>query len=196
MSLLCPVYDNPFSYLHRVMELLLAKKSLSSLRNDVMPFLVARQSQPPHILLSTLPGLHHRRRPLQALDSWLVNVCSAVPTPHMPCLDALSQRGHAEMSELVRRDYLSVPPGGAVGLGSTGGTIPRVTSDRESVSATGSRDLSDDVLRCFSVLVESPPPQVSGGGGKKTASEKVPGMPICQRVTSLQTYMALNRCSG
>jgi hypothetical protein len=58
----------------------MANKKLTSLRSDVVPYLVARQGQPNSYLRENVPGLAHRRRPLQELESWRVNLRAITPS--------------------------------------------------------------------------------------------------------------------
>lgn len=44
---------------------------MSSLRSDLVPYLVKRQFQPSAYLLEAMPALNHRKRPLKALESWI-----------------------------------------------------------------------------------------------------------------------------
>jgi hypothetical protein len=89
------------------------------------------------------------------------------------------------MSEIIRDSYLS----------STDTPVfSRAASDKDSsMGGAFSCSESADLLRCFSVLVDSVPPSSSGGSGKNAASQKLPTMPMCQRMTSMQTYMSMNR---
>jgi hypothetical protein len=58
----------------------MANKKLTSLRSDVVPYLVARQGQSNSYLRANVPGLAHRRRPLQELESWRVNLRAITPS--------------------------------------------------------------------------------------------------------------------
>lgn len=58
----------------------MANKKLTSLRSDVVPYLVARQGQSNSYLRENVPGLAHRRRPLQELESWRVNLRAITPS--------------------------------------------------------------------------------------------------------------------
>eukprot|EP01038_Epipyxis_sp_PR26KG_P017546 gene17546-24348_t len=45
----------------------------SSIRSDLIPYLINRQFQNASYLLNTIPALEHRNRPMNAIESWLVN---------------------------------------------------------------------------------------------------------------------------
>ena len=88
---------------------------MSSIRADLVPYLVQRQFQPENLLLKSIPALEHRRRPLASIESWLVD--SSTPTHHPdlvngiasakskgPATTSLSTRSSTEQMELS--DYL------------------------------------------------------------------------------------------
>lgn len=127
---------------------------------------------------------------MQTIDPWLASLRSAIPSPHTPSFDVVSREfdeSSTEMSETIRCSYLSAQGSGAPGML----TLHRAASDKDSIQGTGG-ELGDDLLRCFSVLVDSPPP-VGFAGKNASSSQKTPTMPICQRITSMQTYMSMNR---
>ena len=63
-----------------MIEYVAANKRMSSIRADLVPYLVQRQFQPENLLLKSIPALEHRRRPLASIESWLV--ASSTPTQH------------------------------------------------------------------------------------------------------------------
>ena len=68
---------------HWILELIKANKSLSSIRMDLVPFLVKRQFQSLEYLSTNVPGIIERKRPMHALESWLVTSDSKELLPHV-----------------------------------------------------------------------------------------------------------------
>eukprot|EP00981_Chlorochromonas_danica_P005946 scaffold1243_cov173-Ochromonas_danica.AAC.7 len=58
---------------HWLLEYVVQNKHISSLRNDLLPYIINRQFQDRDYLLSHFPPLEHRKRPLSALEPWLVS---------------------------------------------------------------------------------------------------------------------------
>lgn len=131
---------NPFL---RIVEFLMTNKKLTSLRSDVIPYLVVRQGQSNSFLRNHVPGLAHRRRPLQALEPWRANLRAVTPSNILLPFDVNT-------------------------------SVPAELSSSETV------DDHTDLLRCFSVIVDRDSAPSNKG-------------PICQKITTLQTYIHLNR---
>ena len=58
---------------HWVVEFVKANSRISSIRTDLVPYLINRQFQPASYLYDAIPALQHRHRPLHDLESWLVS---------------------------------------------------------------------------------------------------------------------------
>lgn len=56
-----------------ILEFLTFNKKISSIRMDLVPYLVKRQCQSSQYLMQTFPSLMHRKRPLQTIENWLTN---------------------------------------------------------------------------------------------------------------------------
>lgn len=56
-----------------ILEHVQNNKRISSIKSDLLPFLIDRQFQPRDYLLSTIPALEHRKRPLKSLEAWLTS---------------------------------------------------------------------------------------------------------------------------
>jgi hypothetical protein len=63
-----------------VIEFLNSNKRISSLKSDLIPYLIKRQFQPYDYLLSVIPALEHRSRPLKTIESWLVETNQSLPS--------------------------------------------------------------------------------------------------------------------
>lgn len=56
-----------------ILELIVEKKRFSSIRMDLIPYLIMRQFQKRDYLLKEIPALIHRKRYLSAIEPWLVS---------------------------------------------------------------------------------------------------------------------------
>ena len=77
---------------------------MSSIRADLVPYLVQRQFQSENLLLKSIPALEHRRRPLASIESWLV--ASSTPTHHPEMVDGIAtakSKGPAVTTSLSTR---------------------------------------------------------------------------------------------
>ena len=199
-----------------ILEFLSSSKFISTIRTDLLPYLVQRQHQSTEYLLQHLPGLEHRRRGLQVLEPWLVktraitesflmpplavnapplppsNLLSCVSEGLTPALSSTSTgsgsgSGAGNVAEMSTACFLSPivprrqpassivsPSGDDDSVTQQSGTVPSQSSLLETETE------SEDLLRCFAVLIESP-------------KELSPYPVICQRVTNFQSYMSLNR---
>jgi hypothetical protein len=61
---------------HWVLEFLMADTKMSSIRTDLVPFLINRQFQSAEYMLGIMPALEHRNRPLKAVEPWIMG-CTA-----------------------------------------------------------------------------------------------------------------------
>jgi len=62
---------------HWVIEYVVENKRISSLKNELIPYLVKRQYQPESYLYETFPPMIHRKRPLSSLENLLTSSTSA-----------------------------------------------------------------------------------------------------------------------
>ena len=58
---------------HWIIELLIDNKKITSIKSDLLPYLIQRQFLPSQYIMKLLPSLQHRHRPLQGLESWIVH---------------------------------------------------------------------------------------------------------------------------
>mmetsp|Transcript_27875 Transcript_27875/g.28142 ORF Transcript_27875/g.28142 Transcript_27875/m.28142 type:complete len:501 (+) Transcript_27875:156-1658(+) len=157
---------------HWILEVVGKHKFLSSIRTDLVPYLVNRQFQDPTFLEDSLPGFSHRKRPLKALESWLTSsplhplpgdssVCQG-PGPSLAGL--LSQQMHSEESR----------------------TRPPNPNPNPSHSLSPHVGKSCDPLRCCYVLLEPEREIEMGTRGRGD-------LPTAQRLTTNHSYLKLNR---
>jgi hypothetical protein len=188
-----------------ILEFLAKSKNISTIRTDLIPYLVQRQHQNSSYLHQHIPGMEHRRRGLQVLEPWLVKTRAVKESFLMPALDfsappstpssllpsaTSSQEAVNRVSnvtEMATSCFLS--PIGIVPSTQTTSSIPSSSGDDSVTQQSASQSQSnrveaggegEDLLRCFAVLIESPP-------------DLSPYPVICQRVTNFQAYMNLNR---
>jgi len=73
-----------------VMEFIKSNKSFSSLRMDLIPYLVNRQYQTKEFLYKEIPALINRKRHLDVLDSWLISKQSSFSDGSLDLVQHLS----------------------------------------------------------------------------------------------------------
>lgn len=140
-----------------ILHFLIATSKVSSIRTDLVPYLVKRQFLSKEHLCEALPGFENRKRSNQIVESWLVSSEASKLTSSHELAELLS------MSSLV---------GG--GRGTAG------EPDEGDIDPVVSAIESKDPLRCFAVVV---------GGDEKGGLTR----DLCQRITTLQTYLTINR---
>lgn len=57
---------------HWIIEFVCTNHKFSSIRSDLIPYLVQRQFQPKDYLYEVMPPIEHRKRPLSSIESWIV----------------------------------------------------------------------------------------------------------------------------
>jgi hypothetical protein len=173
---------------HWVLEFVMNSPKMTSIRIDVLPFLIARQFQPPADLVATVPGLAHRDRPLGAMDGWLTVGRDA---------NALRNRGtFLELSEQILRNtaqLLSIPS--APSLQRSESQQQMDDSMLSSSLAVGS--MNRDMLRIYCLCIDTSPsaapPAPSGATIMETSAGPTAHASICRRITNLQMYMNTNK---
>jgi hypothetical protein len=65
---------------HWIAEFVSSTKKISSIRADLVPYLIGRQFQPTELVLKAIPALEHRRKPLSLIEPWLARSS----TSHIP----------------------------------------------------------------------------------------------------------------
>ena len=121
-----------FSYW--ILDFLNKKTDISTIRTDLLPYLVARQYQDVDYINQHIPSLQHRRRGLQTLDSWLVHNRSVSESTLIPSLCYNSHINEMSMSSHLLTNHQE-------------DNVKSISQDQYQ---------NDDLLRCYCVLVESP----------------------------------------
>ncbi len=166
---------------HWIMELIMNSKRLTSIRTDLVPYLVSLQFQPEATLRRDVPGLEQRYRPLNAMESWLTD--SLTSFQH--------GKGFTELSEHIMQ-MVSSPSAPILQRMDSGNAVDEsFASTGLNASTAQSRQYqgSRDAIRCYSVFVD-----VSGSVTEPLPSGVISAS-ICRRITNLQTYMNINRCA-
>lgn len=174
---------------HWVLEFVMNSPKMTSIRIDVLPFLIARQFQPPSDLVSSVPGLAHRDRPLGAMDSWLTVGRDA---------NALRQRGtFVELSEQILRNtaqLMSIPSAPSLQRSES----QQQLDDSMLSASLGAASLNRDMLRIYCLCIDTntataAPPAASGATPMETSAGPTAQATICRRITNLQVYMNTNK---
>jgi hypothetical protein len=156
---------------HWVLEFLAKNSKITSIRTDLLPYLINRQHQPAERLLDLIPALEHRHRPLKAIEPWILGDSTLCTEDKGAC-----------MLNTFEQDNTTSPgahspspvPGGH-------GAPARGEKSRAHTASTG----SDDLLRCFALVYE-PAPRVEVAGNVTNVS-------VLGRVVNISTYLNLNK---
>ena len=158
---------------HWIVELVMKNKRISSIRTDLVPFIVKRQFQNISYLENNVAGIQHRRRPLHSLESWIVTSDSQEIHSVMPSIDLaniLNERLPSVDTDTINNNLNN--------------------NNNNTMSSDHNEDQVSDFLRCYSIVLESSPTTSS----ENNSNANVTVAPaICQRITTIQAYMNLNR---
>ena len=173
-----------------IIEFLMECRRISSIRSDLIPFLIKRQFQPDVELLATVPGLRHRNRPLASLESWLAknnirdyNSRSDELSEHLMSVSSFISNASNPSLLMQRSASEHAVDDSFVSTGQLSSSGANVTGSASSASC------STDMLKCYSLFVD---PVVSNETPSH-AQSSVPFVSVCRRITNLQTYMNINR---
>jgi hypothetical protein len=165
---------------HWVLEFLTSNSKITSIRTDLLPYLINRQHQPADVLLKLIPSLEHRNRPLKAVEPWIVSATA--------CDD--EDKGQAILDTYFAEEE---SPSGLHGNSPVPGRSQLDTSlDGEGKGKTGASGAhtqllegSADLLRCYALVYE-PPARVEVAGAVSNIS-------LLGRVVNIPTYLNLNK---
>lgn len=151
-----------------VIDFIKDNKKMSSLRMDVIPYIIQRQYQSSEYLLASIPALKERNRSLHAIDSWLSS--SSVSKANV----------HVDLVSSIAESFLNA------GTGSKVSTLPSSppSSNKSSGSVGSGGNAGDDILRCYAMIHEI---------SKDESESKEGGTVVLNRLTNIQSYMNLNR---
>jgi hypothetical protein len=108
-------------------------KRISSLKSDLLPYLIQRQFQSFDYLKEKIPAIEFRKRPLNNVESWRT----------------MDRKGFLETASQSNLE---------ASVDSSHQPVNRVTSLAEQQTVLDYQDLdSNDALRCFGLVYEAPP---------------------------------------
>lgn len=204
-----------------ILEFLMNKKTISTIRTDLLPYLVQRQHQSTEYLLQHMPGLEHRRRGLQVLEPWLVKTRAitesflmpplAVNAPPLPPSTLFSSVTHTaagtSAASTTTQDSVTASastscPGNVAEMSSSCFLSPISRSRKPSTSISPSGDDSVTQHSTTARSQSSVPDTDSSDSADllrcfavlvESPTDISPYPVVCQRVTNFQAYMSLNR---
>lgn len=158
---------------HWILSYVLTNKKISSIKADLLPYIIRRQFQPKEYLYANIPALTSRKASL--LESWLVMNDRGSHLGEEKTIDGILQR--IELNHHIDTNGI-VSASGISALNS----VPSAASvDNEN--ATGlSQQCDEDLLRCYAMVYD---PAVA------TATTSIPS--ILTRVINIPIYLNLNR---
>lgn len=177
-----------------VLEFLADNARISSIRTDLVPYLINRQFQATEYLLELIPALEHRNRPLKAIEPWIMDTTPGGSVSRAVQVD-MAHSGYAEDKGQAILDMLTaaegnppsrdspVPPSFASAKTGT----PGGKGNASSVGAVASAGLerTTDLLRVFGLLYEPP---------ARTEAAAVAGnISVLSRVVNIPSYLNLNK---
>ena len=169
---------------HWILEFLIENKSISSIRTDLVPFLVKRQFQSKRYTYQSMPAIEHRKRTISPVEKWLTNPnncpsasLSQADAPHSVEFLSSCKYKLNEMSDYIIRDLIKRDENDVV-------TSPRSVP---KANACNEVDKNEDLLRCFALIYED------GGVSGQNISTSSHVTPFFQRVTNISAYITLNR---
>lgn len=182
-----------------VLEFLADNARISSIRTDLVPYLINRQFQSTEYLLELIPALEHRNRPLKAIEPWIMDTTPGGSVSRAVQVD-MAHSGYAEDKGQAILDMLTaaedssnslpsrdspVPPSFASAKTSTpGGKNNAPTGSASAVAAAG-LERTTDLLRVFGLLYEPP--------ARTEAAAVVGNISILSRVVNIPSYLNLNK---
>lgn len=165
---------------HWVLEFLADNSRISSIRTDLLPYLINRQHQPASRLLDLIPALEHRHRPLKAIEPWILG-------SHSICME---NKGESVLQALESEpntpaDAHSPAPAARAGIAEADADDSGSKIRTHASTAATSAGSKEDLLRCFALVYE-PPPRVEVAG---TATN----VTVLGRVVNIATYLNANK---
>jgi uncharacterized membrane protein YgcG len=153
-----------------IVQMIVTTDRISSLRTDLLPYLLQLQFQPINHLITNIPALAQRNRPLVTLEPWLVSM-QAPNRSHVSetTLDMANQETSdpIRLFGLVYDPLLLLDPTSTT---SSGGTA--VTSSSSSSSSAGGS---------------------SGSGSSSAGQPSTNTSIIFTKLTNISSYMTLNK---
>jgi hypothetical protein len=175
-----------------IIDFLMENKDIYSIRTELLPFLVRRQFQNEKYLNEVMPALKGKTGTgnLAAVDKWLIQSENKNYSPDslVPVKKELIDYLFNDIS-VVMKPVVSAPDlstiNGPTGKKGLGGGIP--PQEEKIVD----ENCDSDLLRCFAVVYERKGSK--GAHGTQQAYKELDQLHLIQRMTTLQSYMDLNR---
>lgn len=150
---------------HWVLEFVQENADILSIRSDLLPYLIRRQFLSADKIIADIPSIEYRRRPLKSIEPFLVS-------------SAAGRDIVKEFSTSVQQYGMS-PIGGGLDLSRIDSVADKLAFNFEG---------SEDILRCFALVSDDNAPSA-----KSTSTDYVMYGRFCQKISSIQLYMNLNR---
>lgn len=150
---------------HWVLEFVQGNTDISSIRLDLLPYLIRRQFLSADKIIADIPSIEYRRRPLKSIEPFLVS-------------SAAGRDIVKEFSTSVQQCAMSPISGGL--------DLRRIDSVGDKL--TFNFEGSEDILRCFALVSDDNVPSA-----KSISTDYVVYERFCQKISSIQLYMNLNR---
>ena len=175
-----------------VMEFLMENTRISSIRTDLVPYLINRQFQTTEYLLELIPALQHRNRPLKAIEPWIMDTTPGGSVSRTVQTD-MAHSGYAEDKGQAILDMLSAAEDGQsnglhrdspVPLGFNSPGAKATSAAKNSVEAAG-LERTTDLLRVFGLLYEPP--------ARTELATAAGNISILSRVVNIPSYLNLNK---
>ena len=177
---------------HWILDFVLFNRKLSSIRTDLIPYLVQRQFQSKEYLMKMMPSLQKKNKPLSELHLWFQKTINASND---------ISGGNVELVDVLSNSFLSSSQIQSTQIGASTSSFDILTEPTVAVEETNSDDYleningnddNDDLLQCYALVYNT-----NGSieyACKSNDNQEVKNKPIIlQRVTNIQTYMNLNR---
>lgn len=169
---------------HWVLEFLAVNTKITSIRSDLLPYLINRQYQEPEHLLRLIPALEHRNRPLKSIEPWIMDTTPSGSVSRV-VRGQNFQDGYKENDKgQAILDAMEVQSEDTEER--TASPVPAARSDAlAAASAAAAEGLPQDLLRCFAVVYD-PPARTEVAGAVSNIS-------ILSRVVNIPAYLNLNK---
>lgn len=171
-----------------VLEFLSENARISSIRTDLVPYLINRQFQPTEYLLEIIPALEHRNRPLKAIEPWIMDTTPGGSVSHAVQVD-MAHSGYAEDKGQAILDLLTASEDQEEGS-SRNSPMPtssgaNAAGGKRSNKASAGWERTTDLLRVFGLLYEPP--------ARTELAAAAGNISILSRVVNIPTYLNLNK---
>ena len=192
-----------------VIDFLLVHKRITSIRTELVPFVVKRQFQSAEYLYETMPALMQRKASIFAVDAWLKNADKPQESNSQSTQQLRSRGSASELADQVYRE---------LSMGSVGGDVPKKLSSignffspskitrqdstfsvgagiaaAATAAAVSASTDSDDLLRCYGLVYERKGSVGAHGVQQEQELREMDQLHLVQRITNLQSYLNLNR---